>query len=404
MSNLKALRKGQIGEIKVKKKAEATLSDDQYHKFHNVTLPTMQGTTQIDHIFVSKYGIFVLETKNLKGWIFGREQDRYWTQKIFNHSFKFQNPLRQNYLHIKSLEALLYVIPESAYQSIIILCGDPKVKTILPNNVLRLDDFPQYIKNFTDVVLTEEQIKQATERIEKYRLPDNEETNIKHVEHLTARFNTKNQTTKTKPQRINKLNNYSKKTDDLDKLDDLVGLTLVIIFAFVVVGGLWLTSYVLNIGNKFIQKLYSSNNNSSAVISQEPTSKKPTLQNTNTKSYSVENPRVIKPTEKVQPKEQVEPERVVASYIEQPHKWLEPIAFTIRLSNSDAVYSWNDRSHIPLFKYINKGDRVYSVKYGHGVARQIRFIDGNGFVQIQFKNNVSLWCDFYGFQNCVKAR
>ena len=35
------------------------------------------GTTQIDHIFVSHYGVFVVETKNTSGWIFGNERDRH---------------------------------------------------------------------------------------------------------------------------------------------------------------------------------------------------------------------------------------------------------------------------------------------------------------------------------------
>ncbi len=43
----------------------------QYHIIDNVTISNDQkGTTQIDHIVISKYGIFVIETKNMKGWIY----------------------------------------------------------------------------------------------------------------------------------------------------------------------------------------------------------------------------------------------------------------------------------------------------------------------------------------------
>ena len=97
--------KGLFGEALVKLSAKISLPASTYHPFHNVTLPTPDGTTQIDHIFVSPYGIFVVETKNMKGWIFGSEKQSQWTQKIFKQTFKFQNPLRQNYKHVKALEA-----------------------------------------------------------------------------------------------------------------------------------------------------------------------------------------------------------------------------------------------------------------------------------------------------------
>ena len=78
--------KGVLGEALVKLAAKLRLPEDTYHRIHNVTLPTPDGTTQIDHIFVSRFGIFVVETKNMKGWIFGGENQPQWTQKIFQIS------------------------------------------------------------------------------------------------------------------------------------------------------------------------------------------------------------------------------------------------------------------------------------------------------------------------------
>ena len=68
-----------------------------YVDMHNVTLPTADGGTQIDHLIFSPYGLFVLETKNYQGWIFGNRKQREWTQQIFRKRSRFQNPLRQNY-------------------------------------------------------------------------------------------------------------------------------------------------------------------------------------------------------------------------------------------------------------------------------------------------------------------
>src|SRR5262249_40940194 len=53
------------------------------------------------------FGIFCIETKSYKGWIFGNAQQEYWTQVIYRYRYKFYNPLRQNYAHIKAVEALL---------------------------------------------------------------------------------------------------------------------------------------------------------------------------------------------------------------------------------------------------------------------------------------------------------
>ena len=98
--------KGASGEFIVNILAKMILNKNEYHLIKNVTLPTEDGTTQIDHIIVSKYGIFVVETKNMNGWIFGNPNQKQWTQTIYKHSKEFQNPLNQNYKHVKTIESL----------------------------------------------------------------------------------------------------------------------------------------------------------------------------------------------------------------------------------------------------------------------------------------------------------
>lgn len=75
--------KGVVGEAIVNLSAKLFLDKKKYHLVKNVTLPTEDGSTQIDHIIISKYGIFVVETKNMKGWIFGGPNQKMWTQKIY---------------------------------------------------------------------------------------------------------------------------------------------------------------------------------------------------------------------------------------------------------------------------------------------------------------------------------
>ena len=97
------------------------LSTRKYYIFNNLTLKTEDGSTQIDHVIVSLYGIFVIETKDCTGWIFGDEKGKVWTQLLpGNNKYTFQNPYRQNFKHIKTLESYLPFIPNRSYKTIII--------------------------------------------------------------------------------------------------------------------------------------------------------------------------------------------------------------------------------------------------------------------------------------------
>ena len=85
--------KGWIGEFKTGFSLWAGLDSNLYHRFHDVIIPSSHGTTQVDHILVSPFGIFVAETKNYKGWIYGSADQSTWTQVIYKSKHKFQNPL-----------------------------------------------------------------------------------------------------------------------------------------------------------------------------------------------------------------------------------------------------------------------------------------------------------------------
>lgn len=126
--------KGYLGELLVRLFAHWRLDSQTYRRLHNVTLPTPDGPHQINHVFLSRYGIFGVETKNLSGWIFGSEHQAQWTQKLYRRTFRFQNPLQQNYKHLKALEATLGVNPEHLH-SVISFVGGSTFKTEVPANV-----------------------------------------------------------------------------------------------------------------------------------------------------------------------------------------------------------------------------------------------------------------------------
>lgn len=180
--------KGYLGEMLVRILARFMLNKDTYHRVHNVTLPTSDGTTQIDHIFVSRFGIFALETKNMQGWIFGGENQAQWTQKIYKKSFKFQNPLRQNFKHVKALEAALQIPPDTIH-SVVTFVGGSTFKTDMPANVTYGAGFISYIKSFREQAFTENEVSDLLCRIESGRLAPTFSTHRKHVQNLKHRSN-----------------------------------------------------------------------------------------------------------------------------------------------------------------------------------------------------------------------
>ena len=125
---------GWCGELAVRRRL-SKLDRKAYVSLHDVLLEKDGDFTQVDHIVLSVYGVFVIETKNYKGWIFGSEKGRTWTQTIYMKKSTFQNPLRQNYKHVKFLEEVVG-IPMQALLSVIVFTGDCTFKTDLPANVM----------------------------------------------------------------------------------------------------------------------------------------------------------------------------------------------------------------------------------------------------------------------------
>lgn len=179
-----------FGEAVINVATWLVLDKETYHRINNVTLPLADGgSTQIDHIIVSKFGIFVIETKNYKGWIYGSEKQSQWTQTLGGKKYKFQNPLRQNYLHIKTLADLL-ALELSYFHTMIVFIGDCELKTRdeLPEYVLT-GGMINYIKSKQDKILTEEQVATIVEQIEKGRFTKSWRTNAKHKAYLKEKHN-----------------------------------------------------------------------------------------------------------------------------------------------------------------------------------------------------------------------
>ncbi|GGM32456.1 nuclease-related domain-containing protein [Pseudomonas asuensis] len=117
--------KGWFGERRVSWVTRRRLDPSIYHLLNNLTLPDGAGTTQIVHVLVSRYGMFVIETKNYSGWVFGRPHNSNGRSKFIatkaGFKIRFQNPLHQNYKHLKTLETTLGLRSEQLHGIVVMV-------------------------------------------------------------------------------------------------------------------------------------------------------------------------------------------------------------------------------------------------------------------------------------------
>ncbi|CEJ69903.1 DNA topoisomerase 1 [Chryseobacterium oranimense G311] len=146
--------KGLIGENKVSK-ALKRLNKEKYIVLNNIELNIKGSTSQIDHIIVSDYGIFVIETKNYKGWILGYENDKFWTQAIYKYRRKFYNPVLQNQGHIYALKHVLRNYKYLRYYSIVAFTKRATLKTKTYTDVVYINRLVKTIKKYDSFYINE---------------------------------------------------------------------------------------------------------------------------------------------------------------------------------------------------------------------------------------------------------
>jgi len=175
--------KGKAGEAMVNATNSIRLDKSIYTALKDITIKMNDDTTtQIDHILVSKFGIFVIETKNMKGWIFGSKEQKNWTQNIYGKKHTFQNPLHQNYKHTKALEEVLGF--EKNIHSIVTFVGECEFKTNMPSNVFIGGKYINYIKSFRQSIFSTLEVNKIINRLKNNSLEKGRKTKKAHVSSL----------------------------------------------------------------------------------------------------------------------------------------------------------------------------------------------------------------------------
>lgn len=109
---------------------------EEYHVIDDVLFVSNGRSTQIDHIVVSPYAVFVIETKGYKGWIFGGESIEYWTQSIYGHKSTFYSPLLQNDGHVRFLKFMLKDLGNIPFIPIVCFNNEAELKVNVNTHIV----------------------------------------------------------------------------------------------------------------------------------------------------------------------------------------------------------------------------------------------------------------------------
>lgn len=126
----------------------------------------------------------------MRGWIFGSEKQAQWTQKLYKRTFKFQKPLRQNYNHLKALEATLGINPEHL-RSVITFVGGSTFKTEVADNVTQGIGFIRYIQSFQQPIFSALEVEAMLHALQTCRRAPTLATHREHMQNLKRRSDPK---------------------------------------------------------------------------------------------------------------------------------------------------------------------------------------------------------------------
>ena len=178
--------KGFVGEFATDKILRG-IADKNAPPLSNLLLPDGRGSTQIDHVLVCSRGVFVIEVKNYQGAIYGRANDKTWTQSFGRgRTYKFQNPLRQNYPHVLAVAGILEIPKEQIY-SVVAFGGLADFKKARPENVVYIGGLKDYILSKPKGQLSESDVVRKWVKLMEVNLTPDKAAKRTHLNSVRAR-------------------------------------------------------------------------------------------------------------------------------------------------------------------------------------------------------------------------
>lgn len=158
-----------INEYKFRLLMRWRLPSKDYCILNNITLDNEASSVHIGHIIVSKFGLFIIETQNRQGWILGKQEQKYWTQRVYKHTCQFQNPLPQTRMRAIVLKTQFGISTKRIFP-IIVFIGDSHFKTPMPDNVTTAKDCMSHIRSKVDILFTEQEVNRMVTALKQQPL------------------------------------------------------------------------------------------------------------------------------------------------------------------------------------------------------------------------------------------
>ena len=184
--------KGKAGEMRVAK-ILSRLPEEEYRVINNLLIKQGNKTTQIDHVVVSEYRIFVIETKHYRGWIYGDANREYWTQNIYGNKYDLWNPIHQNQGHVRALRRVLTDIPPGVFISIVTFYRQASLDIRNSENVIYWDELKDVIRSYQRKLISTEQAQNAYETLSAANI-DSKDNQKQHVRHVREQISKREET------------------------------------------------------------------------------------------------------------------------------------------------------------------------------------------------------------------
>lgn len=192
-------QKGKRGEKSVNETLD--LLPNEYFSLNNIMLATKSGTTQIDHVVVSKYGLFTIETKNYRGKIYGDDARDKWTQVIVTNvtyakkmyktytyvtKNELYNPVKQSQGHAYVLKKLLNNYSHLLVVPIVVFLDNADISGVYSKeHVIHKEQLLNVIRQYKAVYLTDDEVQDVKKIIEKHNLINivGNRTHVANIKH-----------------------------------------------------------------------------------------------------------------------------------------------------------------------------------------------------------------------------
>ena len=173
------------------KQALKKLPKNEYKIINNVMLKLDGTTHQIDHIVVSKYGIFVIETKQYNGYITGSKYDKKWVKHYKGGNvYYYTNPIRQNYGHVKTIQEI-FNLDDNQVFNLVCIPSNAKLNIKHDGELVNHLNICERIESHKDVVIDNPQ--EIVENLKSKNIDDifERHNHNKNIKKSVNNFNSK---------------------------------------------------------------------------------------------------------------------------------------------------------------------------------------------------------------------